>query len=58
MTHAFTLGENTDYNRYVLLYGAYLQPDIPPPKTFDDYAANVAYLPYIAYPYEVVLACR
>lgn len=59
MTGAFTLlGYSPFKTRYAILYGMYWQPDIPAPNTTEDYYANVNYLPYIIYPYEVVNQCR
>jgi len=58
MTHAFTITGSYQKVMYTLLYGAYFQPETPPPNSYEDYASVVDYLPYIAYPYEVVSACR
>jgi len=57
MTGAFTILDEP-YVHYTILYGMYFEPDIPAPNTPEDYYANVNYLPYIAYPYEVVQQCR
>jgi hypothetical protein len=59
MTGAFTLLHSPVFKtKLSLLYGMYFEPDIPAPNTAEDYLANVNYLPYIMYPYEVVNQCQ
>lgn len=59
MTNAFTLLSGSYPKvRNTILYGMYYSPSFPPPNSDEDYAETVAYLLYIAYPYEVVSACR
>ena len=59
MSNAFTLLDVSILEANMIIrYGMYYIPEGNDPRSSEYFAQVVDYLPYIAYPYEVIEQCR